>query len=100
MARREFREELGAEPPAGDPVPLGEVRLKSGKRVTAWAVAGDLDVSRIESNEFEIEWPPKSGRMASFPEVDRAEWCTLAVARVKLNAAQVAFLDRLVDAVA
>ena len=100
VARREFREELGAEPPTGDPVPLGEVRLKSGKRVEAWAVAGDLDVRTIESNHFETEWPPKSGRMASFPEVDRAEWCPLAVARVKLNPAQVAFVDRLVDVLA
>ena len=78
VARREFREELGVEPPAGDPVGLGEVRLKSGKRVDGvgrWP--GDLDVSAIESNHFETEWPPKSGRMASFPEVDRAEWCTV-----------------------
>ena len=100
VARREFREELGSEPPTGTPVALGEVRLKSGKRVEAWALPGDLDVTTIVSNEFETEWPPKSGRMASFPEVDRAEWCPLAVARVKLNPAQVAFLDRLVDALA
>ena len=57
------------------------MRLKSGKRVEAWAVPGDLDVTTIVSNEFETEWPPKSGRTASFPEVDRAEWCTLDVGR-------------------
>jgi predicted NUDIX family NTP pyrophosphohydrolase len=100
VARREFREELGSEPPEGDPVSLGEVRLKSGKRVEAWALPGDLDVTTIVSNEFETEWPPRSGRMAAFPEVDRAEWCSVPVARVKLNPAQVAFLDRLVDALA
>jgi predicted NUDIX family NTP pyrophosphohydrolase len=100
VARREFREELGLEPPDGAPVGLGEVRLKSGKRVEAWALPGDLDVTTIVSNEFETEWPPKSGRTASFPEVDRAEWCTLDVARSKLNPAQVAFLDRLVEALA
>ena len=100
VARREFREELGSEPPDGDPIALGEVRLKSGKRVEAWALPGDLDVTTIVSNEFETEWPPKSGRTATFPEVDRAAWCSVAVARVKLNPAQVAFLDRLVDALA
>ena len=100
VAHREFREELGSEPPEGDPIALGEVRLKSGKRVEAWALPGDLDVTTIVSNEFETEWPPKSGRTATFPEVDRAAWCSVAVARVKLNPAQVAFLDRLVDALA
>jgi len=100
VARREFREELGSDPPEGDPIALGEVRLKSGKRVEAWALPGDLDVTTIVSNEFETEWPPRSGRTATFPEVDRAEWCSVAVARVKLNPAQVAFLDRLVDALA
>jgi predicted NUDIX family NTP pyrophosphohydrolase len=94
-ARREFREELGVEAPAGEPVALGEVRLKSGKRVEAWAVPGDLDVSVIDSNHFETEWPPKSGRMQSFPEVDRAGWFTLEQARVKLNPAQCELLDRL-----
>jgi predicted NUDIX family NTP pyrophosphohydrolase len=94
-ARREFREELGIDPPDAAAVSLGEVRLKSGKWVQAWAVPGDLDVTRIESNEFETEWPPKSGRMASFPEVDRASWFTVDAARSKLNPAQAAFLDRL-----
>jgi predicted NUDIX family NTP pyrophosphohydrolase len=96
-ARREFREELGIDAPAGDPRPLGEVRLKSGKRVEAWAVAGDVDVDSIVSNTFETEWPPKSGRVQAFPEVDRAGWFALDEARVKLNPAQCAFLDRLGD---
>jgi predicted NUDIX family NTP pyrophosphohydrolase len=100
VACREFREELGSDPPAAAPVALGEVRLKSGKWIAAWAVPGDLDVATIVSNEFETEWPPRSGRIQSFPEVDRAEWCAIDVARVKLNPAQVAFLDRLVDALA
>ena len=99
-ALREFGEELGTPPPpAADGAPddpdLGEVRLKSGKRVRAFAREGTLEVDAIESNTFEQEWPPRSGRMQSFPEVDRAEWFTLDEARRKLNPAQAAFLDRL-----
>ena len=97
-AEREFAEELGTAPPDGPEVDLGEVRLASGKRVRAFARAGDLDVTTVASNEFEVEWPPRSGRRQRFPEVDRAEWFPLPVARTKLNAAQVAFVDRLVDA--
>jgi predicted NUDIX family NTP pyrophosphohydrolase len=93
-ARREFEEELGAEAP-DDLVPLGEVRQRSGKYVTAWAGRGDLDASAIRSNTFTIEWPPRSGRMQEFPEVDRAEWFSVAEAREKINPAQAAFLDRL-----
>jgi predicted NUDIX family NTP pyrophosphohydrolase len=95
-ARREFREELGVDAPAGDPRPLGEIRQKAGKVVEAWAVAGDVDVDAIVSNTFETEWPPKSGHRQSFPEVDRAAWFTLEQARAKLNPAQCEFLDRLV----
>ena len=84
--------------PDGEPLALGEVRQKSGKRVTAWALAGDLDPATVRSNPFSMEWPPRSGRTQEFPEVDRAEWFGLDAAREKLNAAQVAFLDRLVDA--
>lgn len=94
-ARREFEEELGLPLPAGDIVPLGEVRQKGGKLVTAWAVAGDLDVERIVSNTFEIEWPPRSGRRAEFPEVDRAGWFTVTAAREKLLPAQLPLLDRI-----
>jgi predicted NUDIX family NTP pyrophosphohydrolase len=93
-ARREFEEELGA-PAPDDLTSLGEVRQKSGKRVTAWAAAGDLDPSAIRSNTFTMEWPPRSGRTQEFPEIDRAEWFPLEEARERINPAQAAFLDRL-----
>lgn len=96
-ARREFAEELGSPPPDGEPVSLGEVRLKSGKRVRAWALAGDLDVSAIVPGTFALEWPPHSGTVQSFPEVDRAQWFEPALAKDKLNQAQGAFVDRLAD---
>jgi predicted NUDIX family NTP pyrophosphohydrolase len=99
-ARREFEEELGSPAPDGDPRELGEVRLKSGKRVVAWAVEGDLDASAARSNTFELEWPPRSGRRIEVPEVDRAEWFTAAEARRRLNPAQAAFVDRLEDLLA
>ena len=94
-ARREFTEELGAPLPPGDPIDLGEVRLKSGKRIQAWALAGDLDADAVTSNTFTVEWPPGSGRMQEFPEVDRAGWFAPAAAREKLNPAQAALVDRL-----
>lgn len=94
-ARREFAEELGSEPPAGEPLALGEVRQKSGKLVHAWALAGDLDVERIVSNTFTMQWPPRSGRIQEFPEVDRAQWFDLGTAREMINPAQAALLDRL-----
>ena len=94
-ARREFAEELGSPVPAGEASDLGEVRQKSGKLVRAWAIAGDLDADRIQSNLFELEWPPRSGRRQEFPEVDRAQWFGLQEARVKINPAQVVLLDRL-----
>jgi len=97
-ARREFEEELGTPPPAppaGETADLGEIRQKSGKRVRAWALAGDLDATRITSNTFELEWPPRSGRLIEIPEVDRAEWFGLDAAREKINPAQVPLLDRL-----
>lgn len=96
-ARREFAEEIGQPAPTGAVLDLGEVRLKSGKRVFAFAVDGDLDVSQVHSNTFEMVWPPRSGRRQRFPEVDRAQWFSLADARVKLNPAQAAFIDRLVS---
>jgi predicted NUDIX family NTP pyrophosphohydrolase len=67
--------------------------------VSAFAVRGDLDLTDAVSNEFEMEWPPRSGRLTSFPEIDRVEWCSVAVARTRLIAAQVAFLDELESAV-
>lgn len=98
-ARREFEEELGSPPPDGEAVDLGEVRQKSGKLVRAWAIAGDLDAEQIHSNEFEMEWPPRSGKRQTFPEVDRAQWFGLKDAREKINPGQVALLDRLSEAV-
>jgi len=98
-ARREFEEELGSPPPDGEVVDLGEVRQKSGKVVHAWAIAGDLDAEQIHSNEFEMEWPPRSGNSQTFPEVDRAQWFGLEDAREKINPGQEALLDRLQEAV-
>jgi predicted NUDIX family NTP pyrophosphohydrolase len=95
---REFGEELGLPPPTDpSPVPLGELRQPSGKRVIAFAMEGDLDVDPIESNPFSIEWPPGSGSIRAFPEVDRAGWFDLDEARRKLLRGQVGFLDRLAD---
>jgi predicted NUDIX family NTP pyrophosphohydrolase len=99
-ARREFAEELGAPPPEGEMLDLGEIRQKSGKLVHAWALAGDLDVERVQSNQFEMEWPPRSGRRQSFPEVDRAAWFGLTEARERINPGQAELLDRLREAVA
>jgi len=93
-ARREFAEELGVEP-AGPLLPLGEIKQKGGKRVVGFAVEGELDVATIRSNRFEMEWPPRSGRMQSFPEIDRAEWFASTEAREKIIAGQRPFLDRL-----
>jgi predicted NUDIX family NTP pyrophosphohydrolase len=95
VARREFEEEIGRRPPEGPLLELGEVRQSGGKVVTAWALEADIDVSQIKSNTFEIEWPPRSGRMREFPEVDRADWFDLETARVKLVRAQAALLDAL-----
>jgi predicted NUDIX family NTP pyrophosphohydrolase len=95
VARREFEEELGRPAPAGDVIDLGELVQPSRKRVTAFAVEGDFDPSSLRSNLFELEWPPRSGRMQSFPEVDRAEWFTLEEARTKILPGQRHFIDRL-----
>jgi predicted NUDIX family NTP pyrophosphohydrolase len=96
-ALRELEEEIGS---ALGLVPerlieLGEVRLKSGKRVQGWAAEGDFDPVGLRSNTFTMEWPPRSGKEREFPEVDRAEWFAPEQARRKLNPAQAAFLDRL-----
>ena len=95
VARREFHEELGMPVPPGDLVDLGEVRQAGGKVVRAWAVEGDLDAEAIVSNTFELEWPPKSGRIQSFPEIDRAAWFDLESARAVIVAGQRPLLDRL-----
>ncbi len=99
-ARREFQEELGIEA-LGPLIPLGEVRMKSGKTVHAWALdrSGDeIDPEQLHSNTFSLEWPPRSGQIREFPEIDRAAFATLATAREKLNPALIPFLDRLENA--
>jgi predicted NUDIX family NTP pyrophosphohydrolase len=98
-ARREFHEEVGQAPPDGQLVPLGELTQAGGKRVSAWAVQGDVDVSGATSNTFEMEWPRGSGRIRVFPEVDRVEWMPVARARTKLLKGQVPFLDRMMEEV-
>lgn len=98
VAIREFSEELGADPPdVSAAVFLGELRQPGGKRVRAWALEGDRDVSDLRSNTFTMEWPPRSGRTAEFPEVDRAGWFDPEEAQRKLLRGQVGFVDRLVS---
>jgi predicted NUDIX family NTP pyrophosphohydrolase len=94
-AEQEFAEELGQHPPSGPRLELGEVRQAGGKRVRAWAVRGDIDAAVTTSNTFEMEWPPRSGERRSFPEVDKAAWFTLDVARTKILAGQLPLLERL-----
>ena len=99
-ARIEYEEEVGLKPTAGEFIPLGQVKQKGGKIVHAWAFEGDLPENfQHTSNTFDLEWPPCSGQMAQFPEMDRAEFFLLEKARQKIKAAQIPFLDRLVDAV-
>jgi predicted NUDIX family NTP pyrophosphohydrolase len=100
VALREFQEETGHA--VGDValVDLGQIRQKSGKTVFAWGANGDLDPSTAVSNTYDMEWPPRSGRIQSFPEIDRVEWFDLGEARRKLKAAQVPFLDRLEPTIA
>jgi predicted NUDIX family NTP pyrophosphohydrolase len=93
-ARREFEEETGTRP-EGRFVPLGEVLQKGGKTVVAWAFEGDLDPAAIRSNTFQREWPPRSGRWQTFPEIDRAAFFSIEEARGKINPAQAEFLSRL-----
>ncbi|MGW3288824.1 NUDIX domain-containing protein [Streptomyces sp. NPDC001002] len=96
-ARREFQEELGLAPPDGEAVPLGEVRQTNGKIVTVWAIEADLDPATIEPGTFRMEWPPKSGQLREFPELDRVEWFAPDRARALIVKAQAAFLDRLAE---
>jgi predicted NUDIX family NTP pyrophosphohydrolase len=95
VARREFAEELGLGASIGRLRALGEIRQPAGKRVIAFTGEGDFDPATLASNTFEIEWPPRSGRRQSFPEVDRAAWFNIESARSKMLAAQVELLDRL-----
>ena len=98
VALREFEEELGSPAPAEDFLPLGEVTQSGGKVLTVWAAEGDLDADAARSNTFTLEWPPRSGRMQEFPEIDRAAWLPVDEARTKLVRGQVPLLDRLLTA--
>jgi predicted NUDIX family NTP pyrophosphohydrolase len=97
VARREFAEELGSPVPAADFVDLGELRVSSGKLLSVWAAHGDLDADACVSNTFPLEWPPRSGRIQQFPEIDRAAWVDVDLAREKLVKGQVPILDRLLE---
>ncbi|MER5769393.1 NUDIX domain-containing protein [Streptomyces sp. NPDC001985] len=96
-ARREFEEELGLAPPEGEWLPLGEARQPGGKVVTLWALAADLDISLVVPGTFTMEWPPRSGRLQEFPEIDRVGWFGLDEARTRLVKGQRIFLDRLAE---
>jgi predicted NUDIX family NTP pyrophosphohydrolase len=105
VARREFAEEVGMAPPERGPdgeapIELGTIVQKGGKVVHAWAIEGDLDPAAAESNTFEMEWPPRSGRRQVFPEIDRVAWFAPDEARRRLKPTQVPFVDRLLEAVA
>jgi predicted NUDIX family NTP pyrophosphohydrolase len=105
VARREFAEEVGHPAPAGrpgggPPIALGSIVQKGGKIVHAWAIEGDLDPATAVSNEFEMEWPPRSGRREVFPEIDRVAWFEPDEARRRLKPTQAPFVDRLVEALA
>ena len=97
VARREFEEEIGRPPPDGRVEDLGEIRQRAGKRVRAWAIRGDVDVSEVTSNTCEIEWPPRSGKKLEIPEIDRAEWFGVEAAREKVIPAQAALIDELLE---
>lgn len=99
-ARREFMEEVGTPAPEGEVLDLGEVRQRSGKRVVAYAMRAPAGTEFVASNEFELEWPPRSGRIQRYPEADRGGWYALDAARPMLVEAQVAFLDRLLEELA
>ena len=96
-ARREFKEELGYDAPAGELIELGSIDQKNNKTVTAWAVEGDVDTSKIVSNTFEAEWPPRSGKTQEYPEVDRAAYFNLDEAAEKLIPEQIPLLERLAE---
>ena len=99
-ARREFEEEIGRPAPDGEPIALGDVRQSGGRKIVeAWAIECDMDVSEIDSTSFEMEWPPRSGKLRQFPELDRAEWFGVEAARERVVKAQAAFLDRLAELV-
>ncbi|SRR6266508_157415 len=94
-AKREFKEETGVAPPEGEFIPLNPIKQANGKTVYAWAINGDFDSSDLRSNTFPIEWPPKSGRLQEFPEVDRAAWLSPQVAKEKMIKGQASLIDQL-----
>ena len=94
-AKREFREEVGADVPQGKAIELGQFKVSSSKIVHAWAVEADFDTKQVKSNAFELEWPPKSGQTRTFPEVDKAGWFSLGRAQVKIVKGQVPVLEQL-----
>ena len=96
-AKREFEEEVGSPPPAGDYHPLGEMKQSSGKIVHAFVLEAEFDLEKFKSNLFEMEWPPKSGQTQEFPECDKAAWVSLPTAKQKLVKGQVIFIDRLAE---
>ena len=95
-AQREFAEETGYRP-GGEAIPLGSAKQPGGKVVHVWAIEGDWDPVDLQSNTFEMEWPPRSGRRQSFPEIDRASWFGIVEARLKILKGQAAFLDHLLE---
>jgi predicted NUDIX family NTP pyrophosphohydrolase len=99
VARREFEEETGHPAPDGDPIELGEIKQKGGKLVESWALEGDLDPATAESNTFPLEWPTRSGKWITVPEIDRVEWFAPDEARRRIKDTQVPFIDRLLDAI-
>lgn len=99
-AYREFEEETGHPAPRDGAIDLGEVRMRSGKVVRGWAVEGDLDPATLRSMEVRIEWPPRTGRVVTVPEIDRVAWVSPSEARRRLNPAQASFVDRLLQALA
>ena len=98
-AKREWAEETGLKL-SGKFIPLQPVKQKSGKEILAWAIETDIDPAQIKSNTFEMEWPPKSGRKQSFPEIDRAEWFSIKEAKKKINPAQVTLIEELIQLLA
>lgn len=96
-AQREFQEETGLPLPKGELIEMDTVKQVNNKEVTIWAVEGDLDPSKLKSNTFELEWPPRSGKIQTFPEIDRGEWFDLPRAAIKMNAGQAEVLTRLAE---
>ena len=99
VALREFQEETGHPPPDSPPIDLGEIQQKGGKYVVAWALEGDLDPANAHSNTFPFQWPPRSGRWITVPEIDRVEWFVPEEARQRIKDTQIPFIDRLLGAI-